>query len=353
MTTLHPDRGTSGAQPTALPASAYCDPAFLERERAAIFAREWTFVADTAQLASPGDYVAADIAGYPAIIIAGTDGAVRGFENICRHRGGPLLDEGTGACKVLQCQYHGWTYGLDGTLLSARDFGDDGLETGALGLRAINVAIWRGLVFATLDLAAPPLDAWLGGIIDECAPFAMESFRATASGGHRSRHRIEANWKVYAENYQEGYHIPIVHPGLNRQIDARRYDVDVRDGYSVHSAPARDGAVTLGVWLWRFPALALNLYPNGMCIETYAPVGPASTRVDYAFYFTEGTPAEEREAAVASSLQILEEDRIICEAVQRNMASGLYRGGVLSPRHERGVADVQQRVLRALAPNER
>ena len=115
-----------------------------------------------------------------------------------------------------------------------------------------------------------------------------------------------------------------------------------------HRAPPRDGSVTSGVWLWRFPGLAVNAYPDGMCVESYAPTGPGTTQVNYAFFFAEGTPADEIEATIASSNAILEEDRVICEAVQQNMASGLYTGGLLSPRHERGVVQVQSLVLEAL-----
>ncbi len=332
-----------GARATMLPASAYVDAAVYERERAAIFAREWTFVADPAQIASTGDYIATMIAGYP-IVVNNDAGVLRAFQNVCRHRGGPLVYDGAGSCKTFVCRYHGWSYGLDGCLQTARDFGDDELRRDELSLHDVRVESWRGLVFVNLDRAAPPLIKWLGGFVDECAGYEMESFRAV----RRSSHRIAANWKVYAENYQEGYHIPLVHPGLNRQIDARRYEVDVRDGYCVHTAPPRDGAVTSGTWLWRFPGLALNLYPNGMCLESYAPSGSAATQIDYVFFFAQGTPADEIEASVASSTKILDEDRVICEAVQRNYESGLYTGGLLSPKHEAGVAYVQELVLRAL-----
>ena len=118
---------------------------------------------------------------------------------------------------------------------------------------------------------------------------------------------------------------------------------------TVHRAPTRDGAVTDGAWLWRFPGLALNLYPSGMCLESYWPTGPTSTRVEYTFCFAPGTPPEEAEASVTSSVAILDEDRTICEAVQRNLGSGLARPGVLSPRHEAGVALVQALVADALA----
>jgi choline monooxygenase len=326
-----------------LPASAYVDAAMLERERAAIFAREWTFAADAAQLADHGSYVAINVAGYP-IVVVNDGGTLRAFQNVCRHRGGPLVWDGEGSCKGFVCRYHGWSYGLDGALQNARDFGDGDLRRDELSLHDVRVEAWRGLVFVNLYSDARSLIDWLGGFAGECDAYAMESFRAV----HRSSHRLAANWKVYAENYQEGYHIPLVHPGLNRQIDARQYEVDVRDGYCVHRAPSREGAVTSGTWLWRFPSLALNLYPNGMCLETYAPVGAGETQVDYVFFFAEGTPADEIEASIASSTLILDEDRVICEAVQRNYASGLYAGGVLSPRHEGGVAYVQELVLRAV-----
>lgn len=335
------------ARPTMLAASAYTDPRVLTREREEIFAREWAYVAAASQLASSGDYVAADLAGYPVIVV-NDDGALRAFHNVCKHRGGPLLWDGEGSCSSFVCRYHGWTYGLDGGLRTARDFGGDSAATDGIALAGVNVEAWRGLVFVNLDASARPLVDWIGGLAAECANFAMESFVL----GHRSSHAIAANWKVYAENYQEGYHIPLVHPGLNKQIDAREYKVEVRDGYAVHSAPTRDGSVTSGAWLWRFPGFALNLYPEGMCVETYSPSSAGETRVDYAFFFAADTPADEVESTIASSDAILEEDRIICEAVQRNYESGLYEGGLFSPRHEAGVAYVQEQVLLALGGGE-
>jgi choline monooxygenase len=332
-----------GLQPALLAPSSYYDAEAYARERAAIFARAWLFAGDTTQLPARGACLAVEVAGFPVLIVSDGD-TLRAFHNVCRHRGGPIAGIGESVCKTLVCQYHGWTYGLDGSLHNARDFGAD-VPAGELGLQPVRVDTWRGLVFVNLDAGAPPLVEWLGGFAEACAPYPMESFRPR----RRSDHDIAANWKVYAENYQEGYHIPLVHPGLNAQVDARQYRVEVRDGYSVHTAPTRDGSVTSGVWLWKFPGLALNAYPDGMCVESYAPTGPAGTRVSYAFYFADGTSDDEIAATIASSDTILDEDRMICEAVQRNMACGLYERGVLSPRHEAGVEDVQRQVLAALA----
>jgi choline monooxygenase len=337
-----PTLGTDAVGSTAPPGVAYADPRRLEAERAAIFAREWIALGDTARLGMPGDYLATTVAGYP-IVVVNDDGELRGFHNVCRHRSGPLVWDGEGSCRSFVCRYHGWAYALDGELLSARDFGAE-VPPVECSLHPVAVADWRGLLFASLGAAPRALSEWLGPIVEHSRSFPMEEFVPT----HRSSHELAANWKVYAENYQEGYHIPLVHPGLNRQIDASRYEVVVMGEACLHSAPTRDGSATSGAWWWRFPGLALNLYEHGMSLESFWPSGPATTRVEYTFFFAPGTDDVEMEQAVSSSVGILEEDRRICEAVQRNLSSGLAGPARLSPRHEEGVALVQTLVERAL-----
>ena len=334
----------TAAQPgVGLPPTTYVDPQRLVDERAAIFAREWIALGDTARLARTGDYLATTVAGYP-IVVVNDNGKLRGFSNVCRHRSGPLVWDGEGSCRSFVCRYHGWAYGLDGCLLSARDFGAE-VSAEECSLHPVSVGDWRGLLFVCVDATAPPLLEWLGPIVEHSKSFPMEEFVPTS----HSAHEIAANWKVYAENYQEGYHIPLVHPGLNRQIDPSRYEVEVVGEACLHTAPTRDGSAMSGAWWWRFPGLALNLYANGMSLESFWPTGPETTRVEYTFFFMPGSADEEVERAVASSVGILEEDRRICEAVQRNLASGLAGPASFSPRHEAGVAMVQALVERSLA----
>ncbi len=323
--------------------STYVDPAAFEAERRAIFAREWIAVGDAGRLDRPGSYLAIAVAGYPVLVV-NDEGRLRAFHNVCRHRSGPLVWDGDGVCRSLVCRYHGWSYNLRGELVSARDFGAD-VADGDISLVGMSVDSWRGLLFVNLDRDAPPLPEWLGAVVAQCAPWDMENLQVF----HRSGHDMAANWKVYAENYQEGYHIPLVHPGLHRQIDSSRYEVELVGPVTIHSAPARDGSITSGAWLWRFPGFALNLYHRGMSLESYWPTGPTSTRVEYTFFAAPDAPDDEARATVENSVRVLDEDRVICEAVQRNLASGLSRSPFLSPRHERGVAQVHQLVERALA----
>ena len=302
-----------------------------------MWAREWVVAAMTSQLPEPRRYVAATVAGWPILLVTDDDGTLRGFHNVCRHRAGPLAWDGAGSCSRIVCRYHGWAYGLDGALVSARDFGCDPGEQPLLPVRA---EVWRGFIFVNLDPDAAPLLESLGDFVDQCAAVAWETF--THAGD--AEHEIASNWKTYAENYLEGYHIPLVHPGLARELDVAAYEVAVGDRWCRHSAPTRAGSVNAGLWIWRWPNLALNVYPGGMNVERFIPASPTRTRVSYSYFFA----GERDEAVIAMSKTVLDEDRRICEAVQRNLEAGVYRSGTLSPRHEQGVAAFQRWVRAAV-----
>jgi choline monooxygenase len=329
-----------------LDASMYRDPAVYERERKAVFAREWLVFARAEQLAAPGACVAGTIAGYPIVVVADRDGTLRAFHNVCRHRAGPLVDDGEGRASGFVCRYHGWSYDTTGRLLNPRDFGasEPELDPRDFSLFPVRVERWRNLVFVNLDFGAPALLADLSEFFAEAEPFPIETFRF---GGELS-HDLDCNWKTYVDNYLEGYHIPFVHPELNREIDARRYSVTVGDRYCRHSAPTRDGAVNAGRWLFRWPNLGLNVYPSAMVVERMQPTGAHSTRIVYDYFFAD-LDNPENDDVIRISKAVVEEDRTIVEAVQRNLDAGVYERGRLSPRHEAGVHQFQQLVRRALA----
>ncbi len=322
----------------------YTDPAVYERERHAVFARQWQLAGFRTQLREPGDYVRHDFAGWTIVVAVQDDGGLRAFHNVCRHRAGPIVTDDHGHRTSFVCRYHGWAYALDGGLRAARDFGDEHLDVNSFALVPVQVEEWRGLVFVNLDRNAPPLAADHGAFFSAFADQPLEEF----SYSHRLVHAVAANWKVYTDNYGEGYHIPLVHPELNRELVAKEYRVEVGDHFCRHSAPARDGAITTGTWLWRFPNLALNVYPGGMNVERFVPLGPATTRIVYDYFFRDAEAIAENAEVVRLGCEVMDEDRAICESVQRNLESGVYDTGVLSPRHENGVAAFQQWVRESL-----
>lgn len=332
-------------------ATLYRDPQRYEAERARVFGRSWLFMAHVSELANEGDLVAATIAGYPLIVVRTGDG-LKAFHNVCRHRAGPLFDGERGNCgRTLTCKYHGWVYALDGRLRSARDFGAaEGFDPRSYSLFELRVEVWRGFVFVNVDAKAPALS-------DALAPLdAKIGARDLTSLVHADRrtHDIGCNWKVYVENYLEGYHIPIVHPLLNEEIDSSRYEVSVEGAVCFHRAPLKvqsAEAVYDGLWAFVQPHLGVNVYGHGLMMERMVPLSLGGTRLVYDYYLTPEVAADEAERSRILSMSgvVTAEDKWICERVQENIAAGVYDAGVLSPRHEIGVGWFQRYLAEQLA----
>ncbi len=328
---------TNRHAPVTAPASWYTDPARWPVERSGIFTANWQFLCHDSELAMPGAYRADVLAGYPVVALRDDKGELRAFHNVCRHRAGPLVRDEAGTCPgALVCQYHGWRYTLDGRLRAARDFGPaDDFDPRDFSLFPARIATWRGLVFIgigdnlpDLHRALAPVDARLGRVDWSGLRVAL-----------RRHHDLDCNWKTYVENYLEGYHVPDVHPGLDAEIVSEQYKVTLEGRVALHEAPPRDGAVYDGVWAWLWPNIAVNVYAEGVMIERMSPVDHARTRLDYT-YLTPGGAAVP-EATLAMSDQVTAEDKWIAEAVQRNLAAGIYDTGRLSPRHEIALAAFQ------------
>lgn len=327
-----------------LPARHYRDPETYARERTAVFGAGWQFLGHEAEVTEVGDYVSGDLAGWPVLVVRGSDRTLRGFHNVCRHRAGPLVTEPKGQCGgELTCRYHGWRYALDGRLRSAVDFGAaEGFDPREFGLHPVTVGLWRGFIFVNADGKAGPLE-------DLVAP--MEALFAArgvtlAPATLRRSHDLACNWKTYVENYLEGYHISAVHPALAAEVDGSAYRVRMDGAVAIHEVPTLSG-VNDGLWAWMWPNLAFNVYRYGMMVEHMRPIGHDRTRLDYLYFYDPAT--DDMEAILKASDLLTLEDKIICEAVQKNLDAGIYETGVLSPRHEDGVAWFQSQIARALA----
>jgi choline monooxygenase len=327
--------------PWSLPAQWYWDEHHHGHERRAIFAREWLLVGRADELAEVGAQVPIECAGWPLLLTRSDDGAIRGFHNVCRHRAAPLLDQAKVGTTV-RCPYHGWTYDLRGRLRKASACPELVGHSAQLDLVPVRVDIWRGFVFVNLDPAATSLQAVHGQALARANGFAVERFELF---GHEI-HDLDCNWKTYVDNYAEGYHIPYLHPRLAQSIEWRRYRVDSRDKHSVHVAPAANRAASDGLWLFLFPALALNIYSTGMNIERVLPLGPRKTRLQYSYYFADPGSADAQQAHDLS-VQVTREDIAMCERVQRNLEAGVYQVGPLHPQWENGLIFFHQLVRQA------
>jgi choline monooxygenase len=325
----------------------YVAPDIFEAERQAIFRRHWHMLGPVAQVAEPGQYLAVELATWNLFVIRGRDGELRGFHNVCRHRGARLLEEGVGRCAMLRCPYHLWVYGEEGELRQAPWFGDDaGFRLTDWPLEPIHVETWRGLLFVAIAPETSLVEQ-LGDLPEEVVEFPIESFTAVAS----ERFVMRSNWKTYTDNFVEGYHIPGIHPALIKVIAFDRFETVARRGVVRMTAPQKSGSIYGGKWLWAWPNWTLSVFPGGMNTSRINPLAADATELVYHFYFADVSEATApaREATIQSNCAIVREDFGICEHTQRNYASGAYRPGPLSPRHEQSVAYFQQRVAAALA----
>lgn len=332
----------------ALPARWYVDPAMAARDRTAVFDRAWHLVAHVSQLQAAGDHVVADLAGLPVIAVRGHDAIIRVLHNVCRHRAGPIARcDGLGA-KSLRCAYHGWTYALDGALKSAPEMaGADGFDIAGIRLPQLQVRTWQGLVFAcAVASGTPDFDALVEGIDARLGDHATLS----KYGRHqRIGYDIACSWKVYVDNFLEGYHLPHVHPALNRMLDYRSYRTELAHWHSLQWSPLESGDALYGsgdaLYYWLWPNTMLNILPGRLQTNRVLPLGVDRCRVEFDFYYATSQGGDEdsgasrarRDADRAFSDTVQREDLDICQDVQRGLASGSYHAGRLNPLRESGV----------------
>ena len=272
-----PDDATPAIQYLNLDPALYVREDIWQEERRRIFARTWQFMGPLSSVASPGDYLAIDIAGTPVFAIRGRDGALRGFRNVCRHRGAKLLADGAGQCGLVVCPYHKWSYSDTGRLVQAPWYGrDPAIVPEDWPLHPVHLAEWRGLLFAALDPEGPLLDQ-LGDLPAELTDEPMETYSATDS----ATVSFDANWKVYTDNFVEGYHIPGTHPSFYAAIDFDAFETTAHRGYVRMTAPPKEGLFYRGKWLWMWPNWTLSLFAGGMNVSRINPVGPHRTDQHY------------------------------------------------------------------------
>ncbi len=328
---------------TALPARFYTDPAIAASERMYIFDHGWQLIAHVCQLRNAGDHTIADLCGLPVIAVRGADDVIRVMHNVCRHRAGPLAQCDGLAAKSLRCRYHGWTYSLDGQLRNATEMtGVADFNVDDIRLPQLAVRVWQGMVFAAIDdTAAPSFEAFVAGI-----DARIGTDRDLASFGHHHRvgYDIACNWKVYVDNYLEGYHVPHIHPELNRLLDYRSYITETAEWYSFQFSPLESGDGLYGsgdaLYYWLWPNTMLNILPGRLQTNRIIPKGADRCRVEFDFYYAmddSDAGRARRDADLSFSDVVQDEDITICEDVQRGLASGSYVAGRLNPLRENAV----------------
>ena len=339
-------------QEMSLPGWLYRDPEYFEVEMERLIRPSWQIVCHDSDLAVPGAWRTLDYLGESVLVVRGDDGAVRAFFNVCRHRASRVVSGEAGCARRLTCPYHAWTYALDGRLIGVPRKSDyPGLDTTRLGLVPVELERWRGFLFVRLAPGGPSVADMMAPYEDEIALYRFEALEAIGRVTLRPR---AVNWKNVADNYSDGLHINVAHPGLTR-LFGRGYGIaaeehvdrmygDLLDRPSsnpserayqamlpeVDHLPASHRRRWLYFKLW--PNVAFDIYPDQVDFMQFLPVSPTETLIREISY---AIPDDRREMRAARYLnwrinrRVNAEDTALIEGVQLGMASATYTPGPL------------------------
>jgi phenylpropionate dioxygenase-like ring-hydroxylating dioxygenase large terminal subunit len=338
----------------SLPAWIYHDAEFFEREKQSIFRQAWQVVCHLSDIPRPGDFYTFEFLGESVLVVRAEDGEVRAFHNVCRHRAARLLDGPQGHCSGrITCPYHAWTYALDGRLIGVP--GRDsfaGLDTARHGLVALEHEVFLGFVFVRFAPGLPSVREMAAPYAAELAPYRMESLLPMGRVSLRPR---AVNWKNVADNFSDGLHINVAHPGLTR-LFGQGYGVEARPWIDKMWGVMRD--VPSSNWsermyqkllpaiehlpperqrLWTYfklwPNVAFDIYPDQIDFMQFVPLSPTQTMIREISYVH---PDSRREMRAARYLNwrinrcVSREDKALIERVQAGMASSSYTFGPLA-----------------------
>jgi Rieske 2Fe-2S family protein len=347
----------SSAGAKSLPQKYFVSSEILAKEQAEIFSKEWLLVGHQSQIAKPGDYFLAQVAGESLIIVRDQKSEIRAFYNVCRHRGTRLKEDACGHASAIQCPYHAWTYALDGRLIGAPHMDDvPGFNKADYSLHRVNLGLWEGFIFVNLGDASiqrggyRSLEDWFAPLKGKFSHWNLPKLQPAK----RIEYDVKANWKLIFENYSECYHCPGVHPQLQKVSPYDSAENDLREGpflggfmkinpgksltISGNACAAFVGKIEnlQQVFYYSiFPNMLLSLHPEYVMVHQLWPQSPERTLIfcDWlfhpdAFSRKDFNPQDAIEFWDMTNRQ----DWRVCELSQQGIASRAYEPGPYSPR---------------------
>jgi glycine betaine catabolism A len=325
------------------------------QEQAKIFAQLWVLVGHQSQLVKPGDYFLATVSDESLIVLRDQDSALRGFYNVCRHRGTRLCEEASGQVRAIQCPYHAWTYALDGQLIGAPHMENTlGFKKGDYSLQQVQLALWEGFIFVNLSRAPLSAKEWFAPLTGKFTHWNLPRLRSEK----RITYEVRANWKLIFENYSECYHCPLVHPALARVSPYDSAENDLCEGPFLGGfmAIAKGSSLTMSgktcarpvgdmmgeedprVFYYSiFPNMLLSLHPDYVMVHRLSPQSPERTVIDCNWLFhPEASGASDLGCNFQDAVEFWDmtnrQDWHVCELSQQGISSRAYQPGPYSPR---------------------
>src|SRR5580658_7240676 len=369
-------------QPTELaqnlPRIAYTDPDFFRLEIERVFGHNWTYIGAAGEMPETGDAIPLTLGDMPIVAVRQRDGTIKAFHNVCRHRGPILVRKPLTAQSALICPYHAWSYELSGALKRTPAYMGSGrhdsgpLDKSCMGLKEIRCDIWCDGIFINLSGDAGPLAEVYAPLQERWSHYDLALLRY----GGSARLRINGNWKLAMENFQEGYHLPMIHPFLNSLSSLENHYSVVEPAYQGQGSHYYD-TVQGGhgdlpnfpnlpdYWKHRaeypavMPNLMFGLHPDHFLFFGVIPISPSITEEVFHFYFVGDEALESKHAALRERVMtnlssINAEDVGIVESMQAGRHSPGFDKGPFSPYQEATLHQFQLRIARMLnAPDRR
>jgi Rieske 2Fe-2S family protein len=333
----------------------YTSAEIFANEQDRVFARQWICAGREENIAEPGAYILAEVAGESIIVLRDRGGELRAFYNVCRHRGTRLCEATSGRfSQTIQCQYHAWTYRLDGRLTGAPHMDEvEGFDKRDYPLHTVSIGSWDGFLFVNLARDAEPFERAFAPLAGRFARFNLAALRTV----RRIEYDVKANWKLILQNYNECLHCPTIHPELVLKLPYTSGANDLIDGpflggYMEIKAPhesatmsGRACALPLGdlpaedrsraYYYSLFPSMMLSIHPDYAVFYRVQPITPGTSRVVCDWMVNAAAPEAE-----GYNIQDAEEfwdrtnrqDWHICEQSHLGVSSRMYEPGPYSAR---------------------
>jgi phenylpropionate dioxygenase-like ring-hydroxylating dioxygenase large terminal subunit len=355
-----PQAVAAGAK--TLPQKYFVSPEVFEAEQEKIFSRQWLLVGHQSQIVKAGDYFVAEVAEESLIIARDQRSTIRGFYNVCRHRGTRLCEEQSGHSLAIQCPYHAWTYGLDGRLIGSPHMDEvAGFDKTQYSLQPVSLGIWEGFIFVSLARKPIPLEEWFAPLAGKFSHWNLPALKSV----QRVEYDVRANWKLMFENYSECYHCPGVHPMLSKvsPYDSAENDLTegpflggfmrINKGKSLtmsgeacalridhppspsYGAAGEQEGKDRAFYYSIFPNMLLSVHPEYVMVHQLWPQAPDRTLIvcDW-FFHPEASKRDDfnPEDAIEFWDVTNKQDWHVCELSQQGIASRAYEPGPYSSR---------------------
>ncbi len=368
----------STAEAKGLLNEAFTDPAFLELENKTVFARSWMFAGPKSDVAEPGAVKCIEVAGRQLVMTTDRNGETRVFFNVCPHRGARLVIEDQDKAAALTCPYHGWAFGLDGSLRGRphyhgpRDHDREGSKAERDCLFEVRSATWHDWIFVNIDGRAPAFEDYMAPAFTEYGDWDFSALRLA----HYQPFEFHANWKLVVENFCDNYHVFMVHPDLHDAQDVYKRtgmrpggvhmfnefvigseglgltvdpDAPVMPEFPDLSPEIRDVSPFCNL----FPNATMAIFPSYANMFCYEPVGVDKTIMHVWFYFMDEAVGDEqhrdgRDAVISDWAQLNAEDSGICRRLQEGRTCDAYDGGRFSPYWDAGTLHFHKQIADAM-----